>query len=179
MPARLAGWGHAFSFLGVQERKRLAKERRRTRETPVFPLRILSLQRGCGPSDSLGFLFFRLYEKESAYEFCERSLSVLLLRLRLICLQRSWCRAADFWSFPAKSKFPLEISLRGGFQWSRETFLTPLQVPRKDFCRAKVPCGGRDSKFAARQIDSRIPFQTGKPSQTTTRVLTIFASTLD
>ena len=58
-------------------------------------------------------------------------------------------------------------------------FPTSLQIPRKDFCRAKVPCGGRDSKLAIRQLDSQIPYQSSKVCQTTTRVLTVFASTLD
>ena len=43
----------------------------------------------------------------------------------------------------AQSKFPLEISLRGGcysrLRWGPHPHRSP---PRKDFCRAKMPCGG-------------------------------------
>ena len=79
----------------------------------------------------------------------------------------------------AQSKFPLEISLRGGFHFCDEGPVPHRSPPRKDFCRAKMPCGGRDAKLAARQLDSQIPYQSSKACQTTTRGLTVFVSILD
>ena len=43
----------------------------------------------------------------------------------------------------AQSKFPLEISLRGGFPLCDEGPVPPSQPARKDFCRAKMPCDGQ------------------------------------
>ena len=47
----------------------------------------------------------------------------------------------------AQSKFPLEISLRGGCLLCDEDPRPPSQPTRKDFCRAKMPCGGRDCQI--------------------------------
>ena len=43
----------------------------------------------------------------------------------------------------AQSKFPLEISLRGDFPLCDEGPVPHRSPPRKDFCRAKMPCGGQ------------------------------------
>ena len=50
--------------------------------------------------------------------------------------------------------------------------------PRKDFCRAKMLCGGRDERFAARNSDCRKSIQNSKGHQARKRVLTILVSTL-
>ena len=43
----------------------------------------------------------------------------------------------------AQSKFPLEISLRGECLLCNEAPVPHCSPPRKDFCRAKMPCGGQ------------------------------------
>ena len=177
--ARVASWSARIFFLLRKERKRLAKERKRTRETPGFPLRILSLQRGRGPSDtSGGSSLAALIWSRVLTGFCEHSLSGLRLRPGLIRIRRSSCRAANFRSCPAKSKFPLEISFRGGLRFARWGPSPHRSSHRKDFSRGKVPCGGREGKLATRQRDCGTIQQTGNLLPARKRVLTIFVSTL-
>ena len=129
--------GCAFSFLGIQERKRLAKERRRARETPGFPLRISSLQRGCGPSDSREFIFLVRFESKGCTIFGNA--------LFLVCeCARFWLVYNDFRAeqqtfglVPAKSKFPLEISLRGGHRCLWELSPHHCKSPARTFAEQK------------------------------------------
>ena len=59
-------------------------------------------------------------------------------------------------------------------QRGRGPFETPgcTIVPRKDFCSAKMLCGGRIERFAARHSDCRKSIQTRKIRQIGKRVLT-------
>ena len=54
----------------------------------------------------------------------------------------------------AQSKFPLEISLRGGCVLCDEGPRPPSQPARKDFCRAKMPCGGQVFQICCSAVKS-------------------------
>ena len=150
---------NAFSFLLVQERKRLAKERRRQRKpfgrvfSGLFPK-----LKGCGPSDSLGVLYLQCSKSRECPEISEHSRS--LSDAAPVCpIQQNLPAEQQTFSLePAKSKFPLEISLRRKVLWRSEVFRSPTQPPHKDFCRAKVPCDGKRTKVcrsAARSLDTK------------------------
>ena len=135
-----------------------------------FPCESFPYRGAAAPQTPQEFLFLRICKEESAYKNRKYSLSVLLLRSILVHLQRSWCRAADFQFCSGEEQISSGNFSSRGLPMESKDSVTPPQIPRKDFCRAKVPCGGRDSNLAARQMDSRIPFQTSRIPQTTTRV---------
>ena len=170
---------NAFSFLLVQERKHFAKERRRQRKpfgrvfSGLFPK-----LKGRGPSDSSGVLGLRCSTNRACLQISEHSRSFSDAVPVWPIQQNPPAEQQIFGLVPAKSKFPLEISLRWGLRWCSEVFRSPPQLLHKDFCRAKVPCDGKRPKVCCSAARSLKIDQTGTQKQTRKRVLTFFVSTL-
>ena len=74
----------------------------------------------------------------------------------------TWRKANFLWKF---------LCAGGAFPTAAGT-PSPPQSPRKDFCRAKMPCGGEDCQICCSAVWSLNILQTGMQLQTRKRVLT-------
>ena len=71
----------------------------------------------------------------------------------------------------AQSKFSLKISLRGAAFSAMRSPVPHCSPPRKDFCRAKMPCGGQVFQICCSAGRSSDILQTSKAVHTGKRVL--------
>ena len=71
----------------------------------------------------------------------------------------------------AQSKFSLKISLRGAAFSAMRSPVPHCSPPRKDFCRAKMPCGGQVFQICCSAGRSSDILQTSKAVHTRKRVL--------